>query len=1013
MTDNTFRNFFDIKTTEDKFYEKIDFGHFQKLQEMAMWGDVAKLPVNIDEDDIEFLSQFPQKFWANALKKRYDMLFDALEKNHEERKTKMKPIQDAIENALETGDWDGLKGMIPDEKISNMMNRYQRMSRKIDPKEEAEREAWEIVKPSTDRVESPGEVDFTFRQKDYDHENEVEIGSNKKLHTFVANPLLNRLYHKLERTKKLPHLPDSGLAGKIGKYGYNMHNPIRGPKIFHVKLKNGDEIEIIARDEKDVPDAVQAKGYQKTDILKNGIKLNSQLSNQTAGMKFPGEMTIDSRMSDFLNYNSHRAFGDLPENVKWLKAGQLDRSVIKHLEDKIQRKIEDELRRSGKYADEKQVRQAASKLVKERMIEMANAGKLKGPPIPGRFPEGLPVTVENGKLVPPPLYLPYQMKDVKVKDEKGGVVTQKRAIPIVNPAHFFRSLGSDEKDFTYDDNGKIKYDPTTGEPIWNQDLVNSGKLRGHDKKLVHVDDDEYKQNVHRAPGAYQFNHDSGGREYLSPGTEGYEDAYRKVFGDEGMGLEMAELTGFGKMTRIKRSDSGNFFKDILDGLKPCWTAGNCGNATSHEGSIIAANIDALHQMVAQKMAMTLRSEKLWGNTEEAKKARRMFSNNVGGSYAQKDLGEGGGTRRLRKYSQQQQSLDGTSQGKESEFKTQDATLANAVDKPIFLANRGKGNRNLISNSEVTPYNLEDFRGIVKALSLDAKEADAESLQAIEASKAQTGQKIIDMLQKGIENKTQVINSIIGVMTSIFQYGGQDSKQAKETAKEQVKSWIEEKGGKSISDLFAYFQQDERVQELMRKSANGVAPIESEIPQQDEKEAIDKFNRDLSTAYEKGQNLEQLKQYLLPKAGEKYGAYALGMIGPNIEGVARDRVLSAVQREINKLYKTPAVPQAATAAKSIQTNPAAAPVAAAPVNSIEQRRQQLEDLRTQAADPNNPNRHKAMLALAHHKDYMHLGKLTRVHQWMKDNHHHFSPEEHAAAMGVLNNKISSLEGKGSI
>ena len=85
-TTSTFQNFFQDTSIKEQAFAGFRPHHFKTLYEMARRYDVAKMPVNFDEDDIEFLQQFPHAFWAKASQQRYNMLFDALEKLLDERR---------------------------------------------------------------------------------------------------------------------------------------------------------------------------------------------------------------------------------------------------------------------------------------------------------------------------------------------------------------------------------------------------------------------------------------------------------------------------------------------------------------------------------------------------------------------------------------------------------------------------------------------------------------------------------------------------------------------------------------------------------------------------------------------------------------------------------------------------------------------------------------------------------------------------------------------------------------
>ncbi len=227
-TNSTFCDFFQDTFLKEQQFTGFRPNHFKTLYEMARRYDVTKMPVNFDEDDIEFLQQFPHAFWAKASQQRYNMLFDALEKLHHERRGMgHEALAKAIVAAMTTHNWSPLKRLMPDDLVSHMARHLRPgLVREMNPRQidiEADKLAHEFIKSKTDRVPEHGEADFTFQANDFDVAQGKNTSSQRTRNTvtYVAHPYLNRLYHKLERTKGLPHMPDSGLEGE-GKYGYDM-----------------------------------------------------------------------------------------------------------------------------------------------------------------------------------------------------------------------------------------------------------------------------------------------------------------------------------------------------------------------------------------------------------------------------------------------------------------------------------------------------------------------------------------------------------------------------------------------------------------------------------------------------------------------------------------------------------------------------------------------------------------------------------------------------------------------
>ena len=883
------------KTFKDFFAEKFaPTRPFKKLFEMAIRHDIGKLPVNIDQDDVEFLQQFPHAFWKKAMQMRYDMLYDSIEKLHKDRRSihKYEEIKDAILDAMNGGeDWSTLTGVIPDNILHHLKSASQELKNNEKIKE-AEKLAHEYVKSKTPHVDEPkGEVPFTISSTDYDPESGKGIGSRNKqpTQTIMAKPFLNRLYHKLETTKGSDFHPESGLEGK-GKFGYDMANP--HPKGKYTRVNDeGDEEEV-------------------------------EVPHSTDGMRFPTETAIEARLTDFFNINMHRILGELPKDAVWLKTGFKDTWSAGYLEKELMKSIEAQLRIGGQYEDNKTLRADAAKMAKEQIIQMAKAGKLKGPPIPGKFPEGqtIEVTGPEGqeRLVKPDLYLPYGMKPIKTKEPNGEVKTSNRMVPLVNPAHFFRELGSNKNDFTYDEDGKMKFDDN-GKPIYS---VPKEKLRGYQNQFVHVGDDEYVDDGRqKAAGALDFNHDAEGKMHITRGDPGYQEAFDKVFSDQIRGNIVRD--------RFVPSKDGGYYKDIIDGILDCYRNQGCGGSTGHERAILLQNIEDFHQIVVMKMTNNLRDPKLY--TEEG---RRTFANTKVSSIMQKDQERGGGTRRLRKLTQSARdaSLDATTAGAEGgELSIADKISMGVQDKsklgvgdgdgPTRLSGkRGKGVRKQNTGGMNTPYNLETMRETLVQLKRDAQQADAESEHAIQMSQRGTGEEIVTMLKKGINDRADVIYYITDLLVSLYKNSG--NPQAKKFANDMIKDWVAN-GADSSEKLLAQFEAHPLVKQAVGMAQEGepdniqkFQPAERGEPQEDEKEALNQFNDLLQNMEDNGKSLQDVKSLLMPGPGEKYGS----LIKSNmlrIAGFDKERIQDFLQKHINKLYGVADQPQvSATAAKDV-------------------------------------------------------------------------------------------------
>ena len=165
----------------------------------------------------------------------------------------------------------------------------------------------------------------------------------------------------------------------------------------------------------------------------------------------------------------------------------------------------------------------------------------------------------------------------------------------------------------------------------------------------------------------------------------------------------------------------------------CFSSQACGGGTGHERVILIQNIEDLHQIVVQKMLMDLRNERLYDAN-----GRQNYAKNKTSSFIQKDQGQGGGTRRLRKLTQTARtaSLDATTTGKDGgQVGIADKLMSKAKGGlPVGMPEkRGVGGRRLDTSGHNNAYSLDNFRATLRQLSGLARDADVTSARAKENS----------------------------------------------------------------------------------------------------------------------------------------------------------------------------------------------------------------------------------------------------------------------------------------
>lgn len=754
-----FKDFF-----QAKYYAE---GFHVTLSEMSVPNDVVKRPIRLDADDVHFLQQFPPEHWEKALHQRYSSdLADALERREAKRSPHEKKVQELVKDALRTKNLSKLADVASPAIVKKLADG---LYDHIDPddKDSVEKVA-ELLADQDAEIKEPHVPD--------DEPKAYRLKSGAKHETIMAHPHANRLVHKLERNAGQEHHPESGLhelGTTHGEYGYDLR-----------KFQRGTD---------DHP-------------------------HTTQGMQLPQHQQVKTRFADFLNHNSHRMFGDFSDDPdvvwkpvgdrkdQWIARAEYDKRFKKHwaelaTAEPLSIELDGErLPPPGGFATASERRKVADRLAKRDVIEMAERGELRGPPIPGVDEEGLPVKVKNGNLEPPPLYLPHKEKEItKVVD--GKPVTVKHLVPVVKPAEYLREIDPGDED------------------------VNPTHVRGHKKNYAYVRPEEYVKANSLAKAAFHVNHNTTGREYLDPVEP--EHANQKAEIEKGMGL-----VGLGVGNRIAAAggQNGQFFGDIIKGV---WNAIDtaAGGTTAAEINVLKDQVPDLHQFVYQRMMMNLRDKKLL-----TPGGRRVFAATQTALWAQQDLGIGGGTRRTRRYKQDARSQSFDRSNAEGEG-LQDVLSGQSKQGPASaFGGSGGGGRKLPTGRHEFSYSIDNLRKIIADLSAQAQQADEKKAQARHISRDEISQQANELLGSAMKDTVAVGIKLQNLLKDLFVYAGHPENEAEFEA---TKKWdAYSAGNKSSEQIVNAFKADPEVQQLLSPDykPSGEAP-----PSMAEKDALERLS----------------------------------------------------------------------------------------------------------------------------------------------------------------------------
>lgn len=868
-----FKDFFQNKFfAEDKKY--VTSG-MPKIFEMAQpfgkknttasqTGSVVRKPVLIDNEDIDFLYQFPPEFWIPALHARYhDDLYSALHAREQARQPRYEELIEKVKEALTTQNFNILTDLVSPHNLRRIQKHYG-SKWAADYQQNIEKAANGAAK----------EIAHYIVEEEI---SDAPVGNEPKIYTFAtsgrgqksfkARSYINRLIHKLERTRGQPHAPHTGLdkfGHTHGQYGYDLY----GVKAGRPAVKSRD-----------------------TDI-----------PHSTQGLQMLTGNTASHRLRRFLATNAHGIYGDLPTAgeevqlpsgetvkitghlpVKGAKGRNKERVKDHFIYEKYAAPLESKyytlltlangpfkladgtVVNPQKFGTNSEKRSEAKRLANQDIEHMKKQGSIAGPPIPGH-PEhwkGIPFDQEQT------IHLPHFKKQVIEIDKHGNEKAETVDMPFVKPASYFRSVGSRPSDYEreVDENGnpgKIKIGPD-GKPILR---IPPEERTGYLKDYLPIHSDSYEglksanrnKGVHAA-GALTLNQNSSEQLHLTYGHKDFMNRKYQVFGPEPGDTRPRPTTAM-NLRKLDAAGGGLFYDDIIEGIKKCLSGTGCGEATTRERNIGYNNIEEIHQIVVQKMQQNLADPEML-----IPEGRIKFAKNITSSIMQQDH-EGGKSRRKRILDP---SLRSTG---EHEATTQDIATQKLRDKGFD--NIGNVvNRRLLSGSHKFPYSVPQMRVLLDSLRQDAAESDTKSHAAKERSRKDVGDDVIELLRNSMRDKKIVASQVLEILKKMIEIDGNIKGKAKieDAALEMLETLT--KSSQSSAQLVTNFTQLPLVKKYVDPDES-MAPVVGRDTDLDA--AIEKLWNDYLNHIETDNNdrllpNDQMKAALLPQNGQNVSRIA--------------------------------------------------------------------------------------------------------------------------------------------
>jgi hypothetical protein len=405
---------------------------YKLLREMAapgrgmLRGTVSHLPIQYDKDDILFLRQFDTKKWPEAIEARYNMLHDAL--------VELQKSRDAMAGIKRTSSGtEIIKGGLADNIKKFLMDSSSELDEEI-KKEVAKRHtfksgkpAWPLIPGVTDAFWSEKTPKDKVTEKDVEEiaeDDAFEIAKKKTenlddainlpkgkvefkigVGTVRAFPYLNRLYHKLERTRGETHHPSSGLEGS-GEHGFDLSHP--------AKKEVEEETE-------------EGKKVKKSKKTTRGLSWVAKLTWDKS-LRGSAATSSSSFRAGYLAHSAYNHFGDLKETpaykraeeagtLKWLPMdGKEGRTKVKDpkidwLVEAEVKKIKDECEKQAHEAGVKKCQKTPKDIKKEAeqsVSAMVERGEVYAHPVPGIPDEDRKYRLEGGEPNVQYIYLPHQ-----------------------------------------------------------------------------------------------------------------------------------------------------------------------------------------------------------------------------------------------------------------------------------------------------------------------------------------------------------------------------------------------------------------------------------------------------------------------------------------------------------------------------------------------------------------------------------------------------------------------------
>ena len=752
-----------------KFFES------KLLLEMAKKGERPRGAISLDNDDIEFLYQFPPQYWAQAIYKRYNIdLYYGLKSRQDKRKQLHDALIDKLKEALPTGNFKKLlmEDFLTKKEIKQIKNEYGQSWREDHKNDSeaisnaAEHIAYYIIEKREPDATEPGKQKYVFFKK----------GSNKKkkqTDTIIAHPFVNRLIHKLEKNVGESHSLTSGLTG-VGLYGFDLANPTK----------------------------VTGKDTHKTD-----------------GLVFPTKDSAQHAINRLLGMNFHRYFGDLPENdtqsdipdssnetgkktvqiEKWQNIPHIKNNLfadtvmeeeyvrmrLKEYETvfpwyyfsnpeldsifviarrnnhPITANLESIIESSPLYNDniKKWYRthpEALNLLIGYKNAVENGMQKLDGGKI--RKVAGQNVIIYDDSLTKQAV-----RKSIKSNSDLTALLTKFSK----NDFELYRQKNADKKGPpipSVSPEGKsIADEHLVHLPMFKKNINLNGeeitimmpyvkaskyfryaspndpeKIRkGYNKNIVHLKHHEYKKDYsgHMSGAAMHPNQmTKTGAPSMKKGVVGYKEKYDKVFGE-------------------MKPDQNGLYQDIVIGIRRALNIKYSLASTSYVRKILLHNIPEIHDIVVEKMKSMLSKEDL--STEQG---RQIYAFNLTKSIIQQNTW-GSGTVRMRLFKLKNKKKQPTSLRTTRQIKQKEK---------INVENLAKWGRKIYSGDHAFPFDIDTYeiKKAIEEIRERARKLDAENplyhLQYGTASK-----ELGSFFMKKFRFKKELINAMKGLLKSLL------------------------------------------------------------------------------------------------------------------------------------------------------------------------------------------------------------------------------------------------------